>query len=207
MHTTLYLIRNGATEWTREGKIAGRRELGLSTQGRVQADELGERLAQIDLVEILSSPLPRAVETAERMAQAHHLEVARDPRLTDFHVGQWEGLRFAELLAHEGYRKFLADPEGTPSPGGEKLADVRDRMISSVSQALADNELGAGIAVVSHAGPLRVLLAHYLGMRLATFHHLRVSAGSVTALRFDSEDGMPRLLALNCLGDVRAATI
>ena len=207
MHTTLYLIRNGATEWSREGRVAGRRELGLSTQGRAQAEELGERLKQCDLTEILSSPLPRAVETAELMAGPHHVEVARDPRLTDFHVGQWEGLRHAELQQNEAYRTFLQHPDQAPFPGGERLADVRERMLSSVSQALADNELGASIAIVSHAGPLRVLIAHYLGMPLDSFHRLRVSPSSVSALRFDSEDGPPRLLSLNCLGDVRATMI
>src|SRR5438094_10064892 len=114
MPTTLYLIRNGATEWSREQRVAGRRELGLSTEGRAQADELGKRLAGLDLTEILSSPLPRAVETAERVAGAHKLEVARDPRLTDFHVGRWEGLKYAELAQDEAYRKLLAKPDDAP---------------------------------------------------------------------------------------------
>jgi broad specificity phosphatase PhoE len=205
VYTTLYLIRNGATEWSREGRVAGRRELGLSTQGRAQAEELGERLRDLDLTEILSSPLPRAVETAQLVASPHGLEVARDPRLTDFHAGKWEGLRHAELAQDETFRRFLTKPDEAPIPGGEKLADARDRMLASVAQALADNELGASIALVSHAGPLRVVLSHYLGMELGTFHRLRVSHASVTALRFESEHGMPRLLVMNCLGDVRAA--
>jgi probable phosphoglycerate mutase len=130
--------------------------------------------------------------------------VARDPRLTDFHVGQWEGLKHAELSQNDAYRKFLAKPDEAPFPGGERLAEVRDRMLSSVAQALGDNELGASIAIVSHAGPLRVLIAYYLGMELGSFHRLRISPASVTAVRFETEDAPPRLLALNCLGDVRA---
>ena len=141
------------------------------------------------------------------MATPHHLEVARDPRLTDFHVGQWEGLKHAELSQQEGYRKFLADPEQAPFPGGERLSEVRDRMLSSLAQALADNELGASIGIVSHAGPLRVLLAHYLGMELVAFHRLRLSPASVSAVRFESEDAPPRLLLLNCVGDLRTTMI
>jgi len=70
-----------------------------------------------------------------------------------------------------------------------------------VSQALADNELGANIVIVSHAGPLRVLLAHYLGMNLVHYHRLRLSPASVSVLRFESEHGVPRILTINCTAD------
>jgi probable phosphoglycerate mutase len=204
VYTTLYLIRNGATEWTREGRLAGRREIGLSHEGRSQADELGARMAGVELAEILSSPLPRAVETAERLAAPHKVEVARDPRLTDVNAGQWEGARFSELASNEAYKKFSTGSD-EPIPGCERLSDLRGRMVASVAQALSDNELGAGIAIVSHAAPLRALLAHYLGMPLGGYHRLRLSPASVTALRFESEYGAPRLLLLNGLGDIRSA--
>jgi broad specificity phosphatase PhoE len=207
MHTILYLIRHGATDWTRDRRLAGRRELGLSLEGRVQADELAERLAPLDLAEVLSSPLPRAIETAERIATRHRIDVARDPRLTDLHAGKWEGAALADLSQRDEFRRFLDDPIASPIPGGEALTDVRDRMLASTMQALVDNELGAHIAVISHAGPLRILIAHYLGMELASFHRLRLQPASVTALRFESETQKPRLLTLNCLGDVRPATL
>ena len=54
----------------------------------------------------------------------------------------------------------------------------------------------------SHAGPLRVLLAHYLGMDSANYHRLRLSPASVSILRFDSEQGIPRLLTVNCVGSL-----
>jgi probable phosphoglycerate mutase len=203
MHTTVFLVRNGSTEWSREGKIAGRREIGLSAEGRQQADDAAQRLASADLSEVLSSPLPRAVETAEKIAAFHKLEVARDPRLTDFDAGRWEGQRHVDVLATEEYKRFLANPMSERIPEGEPLGAVRDRVISSLEQALSDNELGANIAVISHAGPLRILAAHYLGMDLANYHRLRLSPASVTVLRFDSVRGVPRLLAVNSLGDLR----
>jgi broad specificity phosphatase PhoE len=203
MHTTVFLVRNGATEWNRDGRIAGRREIGLSADGRAQADSLAERFSDVELTEVLTSPLPRAVETAEKLAQKHGLEVARDPRLIDFNAGQWEGRKHADVLGTDEYKRFIADPMTVQIPGGELLSGVRDRVGSSIEQALQDNELGANIVVVSHAGPLRILIAHYLGMDLANYHRLRISPGSVTILRFDSPRGVPRLLAVNCLGDLR----
>ncbi len=188
------------TEWSREGRLAGRREIGLSAEGKAQGEALAERLAGIEITEVLTSPLPRAVETAKLIAARHKLEEARDPRLTDLHAGKWEGMKNADIAASEEYKRFLADPLSSEIPGGEKLTEARDRMISSLTQALADNAFGATLVVVSHAGPLRILMAHYLGMDLATYHRIRLSPGSISALRFESELGVPRVLALN-LGD------
>ncbi len=205
MHTTVYLVRNGATDWNATGRLAGRRDLGLSAAGRAQADQLAEQFAGVELAEVLASPLPRAVETAERLASRHHVEVGRDPRLTDLHVGPWEGLGFADLATRDDFRRFLAHPVDAPIPGGERLPDARDRMLASVRQALADNEMGARIVVVSHAAPLRVLIAHYLGMEVGAFHRVRLLPASVAILRFESVEGPPRLLGLNCAAELAAA--
>jgi broad specificity phosphatase PhoE len=202
MHTDLYLVRNAATEWSRERRVAGRRDLGLSAEGQGQAAELGERLSKIDIAEVLCSPVLRAVETAERIARPHGVEVARDPRLTDLGAGRWEGMKYDEILASEEYKRFLANPLSESIPGGERLTDARDRLTASVNQALVDNELGANVVMVSHASPLRLLLASYLGMDLANYHRLRLSPASISVLRFDSEQGVPRLLAVNCTGNL-----
>jgi broad specificity phosphatase PhoE len=199
MHTTLFLARNADTDFSRDRRVAGRRDIGLSLAGREQAAALRDRLRTVELTEILSSPLPRAVDTAETVAQAMSLGVVRDPRLVDFAAGQWEGRSHAEIAATEEWRRFMASPAETAIPGGERLIEVRDRMVASVSQALQDNELGASILIVSHAGPLRVLLAHYLGMELAHYHRLRLSPASLTVLRFESETEGPRVLTVNCL--------
>lgn len=201
MYTTLFLVRNADTDFTRDRRVAGRREIGLSAEGRAQAKALGERLAGIEMTEILSSPLPRAVETAELVAAPVHLGVVRDPRLVDFAAGQWEGRTHAEVGASAEYQRFLVNPVEERIPDGERLIEVRDRIVAAVSQALADNELGANILLVSHAGPLRVLLAHYLGMSLVHYHRLRLSPASVSVLRFESETGVPRVLTINCVSD------
>jgi broad specificity phosphatase PhoE len=205
MYTTLFLVRNADTEFTKDGRVAGRRDISLSAAGRAQAERLRDHLHQNDLAEIYASPLPRAVETAEIVAQPLSLGVVRDPRLIDFDAGRWEGKAHAEIGASPEYRRFLEDPVAEGIPGGERLTDVRDRIVSAVSQALADNEMGASILLISHAGPLRVLLAHYLGMNLINYHRLRLSPASLSILRFESEIGVPRVLTINCTDDPRPA--
>jgi broad specificity phosphatase PhoE len=207
MYTTLFLVRNADTEFSRDRRVAGRRDIGLSSDGRAQAAELRDRLKSVDMAEILASPLPRAVETAEIIAAAAGLGLVRDPRLIDFDAGQWEGRPHDEIGASKEYRRFIEDPVTESIPGGERLVAVRERMMASVSQALADNELGANVVVVSHAGPLRVLLAHYLGMNLVHYHRLRLSPASLSVLRFESEVGVPRVLAINCTADPMPALL
>src|SRR5262245_34071409 len=197
MSTTVLLCRNGSTEWSREGKLAGRREIGLSEEGRNQARALGEKLAGLEIAEILTSPLPRAYETAQILSEPHKLDAARDLRLTDFHAGRWEGKKLSDIANSDEYKRFLLNPMSEQIPDGEKLSDARDRMVASVGQALADCALGETVVIVSHAGPMRLLLAHYLGMDLATYHRLRLAPCSVSALRFESERGVPRVLALD----------
>ena len=207
MYTTLFLVRNADTDFTRDGRVAGRRDIGLSRAGRTQAEHLRDHLAasKHEIVEILASPLPRAVETAEILAAPMGHGVVRDPRLIDFDAGRWEGQSHQDIGASAEYQRFLVNPVDESIPGGEKISDVRDRVVASISQALADNELGASILVVSHAGPLRVLLAHYLGMNLVHYHRLRLSPASLSVLRFESESGVPRILTINCNADPNPA--
>jgi broad specificity phosphatase PhoE len=203
MYTTLFLVRNADTDFTRDRRVAGRRDIGLSRDGRGQAERLRDRFGsqKLEFDEILASPLPRAVETAEILAAPLGHGVVRDPRLTDFDAGRWEGQTHNDIGGSPEYQRFIQNPVDESIPGGERISGVRDRVVAAVSQALADNELGANILMVSHAGPLRVLLAHYLGMNLVHYHRLRLSPASISILRFESEAGVPRVLTINCTAD------
>ena len=197
METTLFLVRHGETAWTTSRRVMGRRDVGLSDAGRTQAEQVARHLYKVEVAEVLSSPLLRAFETAERVAAAHGIDVARDPRLVDVAPGRWEGMAWDEVAASPEYRAFVRNPDATGFPDGEGLDVVRDRALASIEQALEDNELGANIVVVTHAGVIRVLLAHWLGMRLASYHRLRVGSGSVSVLRWGSDRERPRVLAVN----------
>ena len=195
MHTTLFLVRAGDTEWAAARRLMGRHDVSLSESGRGQADEAARALSGVAIAEVLSSPLLRAVETAQWIADPHHLEVSRDARLIDLHAGLWEGRRLDELQGDEAYLRFLRDEER--SPGGESLGDLRQRAVASIEQVVDDNQLGANLVVVSHALVVQVLLAHYLHVGLAEHHRLRVRPASVSILRFDSDQAPPTLLALD----------
>lgn len=200
MKTTVFLVRHGVTSWNAQRRLLGQRDIPLSDEGVAQSEASAAALDGVALTDILSSPLVRAVQTAEVIGKTFGIEVARDPRLADFRVGKWEGMSYDEVDATETYQAFMADPLTTKIPGGESLADVQRRAVGALEQALEDTPAGEGIAVVTHAGIIRVLLAHFTGTDVANFHRFRVSPGSISVLSFADHRELPRLLATNWTG-------
>ena len=204
MNTTVFLVRHGETDWTRERRILGQRDLGLNANGVNQAHATAMALKGLEITEVISSPLLRAVQTAEVLAGLCDMDVARDPRLTEMAFGRWEGMPHDAALVDPDYRSFIDDPDATHVPGGERLSDVRDRATAAVRQTLADNPSRSNLIVVSHASLIRVLLVHYLGLGLGSYHRLRVSPGSISVLRFGDDRELPRILAINHLTAIKS---
>ena len=203
LQTTVLLIRHGITAWHAEGRVLGQRDVPLSPEGVAQAEEVAANLAGVKLGEVLSSPLQRAVQTAEIIGREASIEVARDPRLNDFKLGKWTGMSYAEVAADAEYQRFLRDPASTGIPGGESLLEIQRRAIAAVEQALSDAPSGDAVAIVTHAGVIRVLLSHYMGSPPANYHRIRVNPGSISILSFADDRELPRVLAVNLGGSIQ----
>lgn len=201
----MLLIRHGVTDWHHQGKVLGRRDVGLSAEGIEQARATAAALADVEIGELISSPMQRALQTANIIAERHDLDVARDPRLIEFEVGRWQGMTYQAVTESPEYQRFLADPSAPSVPGGESLAAIRRRAVAAVEQALADSPTGEAIGLVCHSGIIRVLLAHYLGSPTANYHRIRVSPGSVSILSFADDRELPRVLAINRAGELARA--
>ncbi len=203
MDTTVFLIRHGVTAWHDEKKLLGKqRDLPLSAAGLEQAERAAGWLRGIAIGEVISSPMQRAMQTAQLIGRNFEIDVARDPRLTDLDVGDWAGMPLAAIERTPEYATFLANPGAERIPGGERLEDARRRAVAAIEQALQDNPSGDAIAVVSHASVIRLLLAHYLGSPLASFHRITVHPGSASVLRFADDRELPRVLAINHASDL-----
>ena len=177
-------------------------DIALSPDGVEHAEAAAAVLAGVKLGEILSSPLQRAVQTAEIIGRQAGIEVGRDPRLTDFRLGPWTGKSYAEIAASDEYRQFLRDPEAIRVPGGESLELALRRAVAAVEQALSDSPTGDAVALVTHAGVIRILLAHYMGSSPSNYHRIRVSPGSISILSFADDRELPRVLAVNLTGSL-----
>jgi broad specificity phosphatase PhoE len=196
VETTVFLIRHGVTEWHRERRIVGQREVPLSAEGVAQAKACAAALGHIPVGEIISSPALRAVQTAEIIAAQFSADITRDPRLSDLRYGKWEGMSYAEVEKTPEYQGILANLLTQKLPGGEDLTQARDRSIRAIEQALRDAPAGESLAVVSHASVLRLILSRYLGTNVVDFHRIRLSPCSVSVLQFRDDRELPRVLAV-----------
>ncbi len=193
--STLILIRHATNDSLREGWLPGRLPgVHLNEAGRLQAEALAERLAGVNLAAVYASPMDRAVETARPIADRHGLEVELHPGLNEIDVGRWEGESFDRLRRRPLWRRILAYPSGTRFPGGETAWEAQARVITALDEIIAAHA-GETVAVVFHADPIRMAVAHYLGLPLALYRRLKISPASLTVLTLGGP--VPQLMRLN----------
>jgi broad specificity phosphatase PhoE len=163
----IMLIRHGRTAWNVEQGVAngkGKRfrgivDLPLAEDGLLQAQATARRLAAIPLQAIYSSPLQRAVHTAEIIAEPHGLAVQALPGLVSQNYGAWTGLLDSDVARQWPtlYHQWRRDPFSIQVPGGESTADLRDRATAALQDVLSRHASGDTIALVSHQVVTRTL--------------------------------------------------
>jgi len=155
MATTLLLLRHGETEWSRTGRHTGRTDVPLTAEGRRQARALGSRVAGRDLAAVWTSPLGRAVQTAELAGLGERAEP--DPDLAEWDYGDYEGISTPEVRRGRPGWSLFAD--GVPH--GESAANVGARADRVLARAGAVDGV---VVLVAHGHLLRVLTARWLGL-------------------------------------------
>jgi len=170
----LVLVRHGETVLNAVGVAQGWNDSALSGLGQRQVRALAQRLKPIGITAIYSSPLGRAMATAEVIAAAVGLPIVTVDDLREMGYGEWEGQRFAEVREQyaDHYAKWIDDPD-YPCPGGESHRDLLVRM----QRALAHVEAGSNgarqrVVVVTHGTAIRVGATLLLGAPLSTSRHL-----------------------------------
>jgi probable phosphomutase (TIGR03848 family) len=197
--TTVLLVRHGHTD------TAGKRLTGwapgihLNESGLKQAELLVERLDGIRVDAIYSSPLERCRETAAPLAKARRTSVHVRRRLIDTGYGQWTGRSIAQLRKTKLWRTVERVPSAMRFPGGESLLEVQARAVDEVNRIARDHPKGL-VVVVSHADPIRLMIAQVAGAHVDHLHRLVVDPGSITVVALG--DGLPRLLRVNDTGDL-----
>jgi alpha-ribazole phosphatase len=182
----LWLVRHGLTEWNTQQCFCGHSDIPLSVQGRVQAFWLAEQLQKEMISAIYTSDLVRARETAEIIAHqrtpAVQIRVSAAWREIDF--GEWEGLTYAQIAEQsKDQLGFFTNPEHASPPNGESLAHMQRRVKDGLSAIAQSDDWPAGdVVIVSHGGPLRVLLCSLLGMPIQRQWQLRLDPGSLSAI-------------------------
>ncbi|NJK79757.1 MAG: MSMEG_4193 family putative phosphomutase [Chloroflexaceae bacterium] len=185
-------------DWVK-GRLAGwTPNVHLNDVGRQQAQHLHERLGDLPIVAIYSSPLDRTVETARFIADPRKLAVQLVEDVGEVRYGAWEGGDLQALSQHDLWPGVQHYPSGTRFPGGgETLGEVQMRAVAAIDR-LRGRHPGQMFAIVSHADLLKLVIAYYIGMHIDLFQRLVINTASVTALAFHKMG--PRLLAFNDTG-------
>jgi broad specificity phosphatase PhoE len=147
-----------------------------------QSARLAETLKQAPLVAVYSSPLERAVETAGPIAAAHGLKVAVDPGLIETDVGKWQGRSLRALNLNKLWRVVQRAPSRAQFPEGESFYECQSRVVRALDLICARHKARGLIVCVLHADPIKLAVAHYIGLPLDHFQRLGCDTGSVTAL-------------------------
>lgn len=195
--TTLILVRHGQTEWNRVERFRGRADVPLNQVGLEQAAATGRRIAATwQPVAFYSSPLSRAIRTAEAGASHYNLPVIAYPGLLDIDYGLWQGLTPAEARQQwpEAITAWYEAPHTVQIPEGESLAQLRERAMAAVAH-LAGRHPGETIVLVGHTVINRIILLGVLGLGNDRFWHLRQDTCAINVIEAGQDDYV--LVSLN----------
>jgi probable phosphomutase (TIGR03848 family) len=204
--TLVLLVRHGQTPTT--GKVLPGRAPGLhlSDTGRQQAEAVAGRILALQgpkrkVAAVYASPLERTRETAAPIAAALGLRVQRQKGLLECDFGDWTGAELKVLVKRPEWGTVQRHPSGFRFPGGESFTEMQARMVGAVDILRAAHP-GQTVVAVSHADPIKAVVAHALGTHLDLFQRIVVSPCSVSAVLYGAEG--PVVLAVNSTGELRS---
>jgi broad specificity phosphatase PhoE len=174
------LVRHGETEYNRQGRWQGAgSDPPLNDRGREQARNLATALARVPFDALYSSDLDRALETAHILGASHGLVPRVLEGLREMSHGAWEGKTVEEILDTwpDEYQAFESDPRNVPRPRGDSYGDLAARVWPLLDR-LADRHRGERVLVVTHGGPIRLVLSDLTGTPLTEREKLGVDNGS-----------------------------
>ena len=192
--TTFLLIRHGLTDAV--GRVMAGRSPGvhLNDVGRRQAATLPARLANVPVHAVYSSPLERALETAQPLAEARGLNVHIDPRFVEIEYGDWTNRTFASMAGDEGWRAYNAFRGVSRPPGGEGLVDIQQRVVAGLLD-LSSRHPGQTVAIVSHADTLRAAVMYVLSIPIDFVLRVELDPARISVVELGT--GAPRVLQVN----------
>jgi broad specificity phosphatase PhoE len=196
----LYLVRHGETDLNRDRRFRGMSDAPLNERGRLEVQGAARLLSGLGVSAVYTSPVRRAVETAEIIAGEIGAGVSIKEGLVDVDYGEWQGLTVEEVREKFGeaaLEAWIRDPGGFTFPGGESMRDVRSRLEPALLDIVRGNPGGAA-AAVSHLAVLKVCFIIMMGVETGWFWKLGLDNGSVSLFSYKEDEGF-MLQSWNCL--------
>ncbi len=213
MTTRFVLVRHGEAQGNRELRYLGSSDVPLTEHGEQQARQLAQAVAQFPLRAIYTSPLARARATAAAIGAQAGLEPSIWDDLREQNYGSWEGMTYEEARTREAKPRsgaraarsgrtpeawannalalaaWEADASVTP-PDGESLMQMRARVLAA-ADALAVRHPEATVALVSHVGPIKMLVCAALGLPPLGARRLWLDPASISVLDWHMKESGP----------------
>jgi probable phosphomutase (TIGR03848 family) len=201
--TIILLVRHGQNNWVDKNRLAGWTPgVHLNEEGHKQVALLAERLDNLPIEAVYSSPLVRCMETAHAIARPRELEVQIRESVGEVRYGRWEGKKIKKLAKKKRqWHAVQHYPSRFRFPGGESFLEVQSRAVSTL-ETLNNHHAKEIIAVVSHADVIKLLLAYYSGLHIDLFQRIVVSPASVSVLAL-GRDGPVRVMRINDAGSIQ----
>lgn len=186
MTLTLYLLRHGQTECSRDNAFCGSIDPQLTADGIEMAQAFAAAYHSVDWRAIYASPMQRTIATATPLAQKLGVELELREGLKEINYGKWEGQTVATVSSeyHDDYIRWTADPAWYPPTGGELAVAIASRALSVIEEIKQRYDSG-NILIVSHKATIRIILCSLLGIDVGRFRfRLGCPVGSVSKVEF-----------------------
>ncbi len=183
----ILLIRHGENNWVGK-RLAGRTPgVHLNDNGKKQAEAISNLLDRLPFNAIYSSPLERAVETAQPLADKISLTINIEDDLQEIDFGGWQGKTMKQLHRLKLWKTVQTEPEAMTFPGGESFQSAQKRLATcllEINKKHSDQEL---VACFSHSDSIRLLVAYFLNMPLNAFQRISIDTTSITSIIIAAE--------------------
>ena len=197
--TALYLVRHGETIFTPERRFSGygKYDPELSAKGMQQANQVAEVMPRYGADLIISSPLLRTLQTAEKIAAKTNLAITQDMEWVEASFGEWDGLSPAEVQEKwpDDYQKWLSLTDFRP-PGGESYEEVLSR-VEALLTDVVDRYPSKKIIVVTHSVVIRAAVINTTRANVDSFFHMEPQTCGITTLNIWPSDGLRILRCFN----------
>lgn len=183
----IILVRHGETDWNLKEVFRGTIDIDLNETGLREAELLGKYLSNINIGSIYSSPLRRALKTAELIACHHKLAVEIAPELRDLDFGKWQGLTHQEVIDKykKDYDMWVKRPELVKIPSGESLDEARERSLNLIYRVILGKE--DRIVIVSHRVIIKIIICALLGLDNSHFWNIKVDTCGITNFGYEND--------------------
>ena len=195
MTQSVWLVRHGEPAAEARGRCYGSLDVALSADGIRQAQRAAEALREHPLAMVYASPRRRCIDAARTLAAEQNISIETLDAIREIDFGDFEGRSYESIAAEfpELYRHWMECPTKVRFPGGESFDDMWIRVTSAVRELRARHE-DQSVAIVTHGGVIRIVLAEALGMQPASIFRIAQRYGAINLIRYFGERPLVELI-------------